>query len=253
MNCAETARSEANDRPASVIMLAGFMSDHRWKVEEVERMGPEYERGSDGGQKEAMAWVRRLAEGDDSAAEFLWERYSRQLVQLARQKLMTTPRRAFDEEDVALSAMNSFIVRALRNEFPDLNDDDNLWRLLVTITSGKVRERQRREMALKRGGGTVRGDSVCGELPLQDAGRGLDQFAEDSPTPEAVAEFTESVEAMLAALEDDQLTELARFKLEGYTNEEIATLINRSVATVERRLKRIREKWNRASGEDVSE
>ena len=53
-------------------------------------------------------WIGRLKAGDPDAAQKLWERYFRRLVGLARKKLRAAPRRAADEEDVALSAFDSF-------------------------------------------------------------------------------------------------------------------------------------------------
>ena len=49
------------------------------------------------------------------------------------------PRRASDEEDVALSAFQSFYQGIARGRFPQLEDRDNLWRLLITITARKRR------------------------------------------------------------------------------------------------------------------
>ena len=43
-----------------------------------------------------------------AAAQKIWERYFQRLVGLARKKLEGVPRRSFDEEDVALSAFDSF-------------------------------------------------------------------------------------------------------------------------------------------------
>jgi DNA-directed RNA polymerase specialized sigma24 family protein len=48
-------------------------------------------------------WLDRLKAGDPDAAQKLWERYFGRLVGLARKKLRAVPRRAADEEDVALS------------------------------------------------------------------------------------------------------------------------------------------------------
>jgi DNA-binding NarL/FixJ family response regulator len=42
---------------------------------------------------------------------------------------------------------------------------------------------------------------------------------------------------------DEELQQVARFKLEGYTNEEIASAIGRVERTVERRLDHIRKIW----------
>ena len=52
-------------------------------------------------------WLGLLRSGDTLAAPYLWERYFRRLVGLARLKLQNAPRRAADE-DVALSAFDSF-------------------------------------------------------------------------------------------------------------------------------------------------
>src|SRR5262249_9985475 len=59
-------------------------------------------------------WIRAIKRGADSAAPRLWERYFDPLVRLAKARLGRSPRRVADEEDVALSALNSFVV-ALRD------------------------------------------------------------------------------------------------------------------------------------------
>jgi DNA-directed RNA polymerase specialized sigma24 family protein len=59
---------------------------------------------------------------------------------------------------------------------------------------------------------------------------------------ESAAAMAESLSQLLAALDPD-LRQIALLKLEGRTNEEIATLTGRSLATVERRLRLIRRRW----------
>jgi hypothetical protein len=76
-------------------------------------------------------WIGQLQAGDPAAAQPLWERYFLKLVHLARRKLQGLPRRAADEEDVALSAFDSFCRAAEARRFPALADRDGLWRLLV--------------------------------------------------------------------------------------------------------------------------
>ena len=83
-------------------------------------------------------WIQLLSTGDPAAAQRLWERYFRRLVGLARTKLRGAPRRAADEEDVALSAFVSFFRGAARGRFPRLEDREDLWRLLVVITARKA-------------------------------------------------------------------------------------------------------------------
>src|SRR5438874_1896729 len=52
-------------------------------------------------------WLQALQVGDPEAAQKLWERYFQRLVSLARSRLRGAPRRAEDEEDVALSAFTA--------------------------------------------------------------------------------------------------------------------------------------------------
>ena len=56
--------------------------------------------------------IDMLKRGDRAAAEALWDSYIHRLVALARARLGGMPRRAADEEDVALSAFDSFCRRA---------------------------------------------------------------------------------------------------------------------------------------------
>src|SRR5262245_27718065 len=105
-------------------------------------------------------WMLELAAGDDAAAQRLWERYYSQLVQLAARKLPPAVRRAADEEDVALSAFHSFCAGVQRGCFPRLNDESDLWRVLVVITARKAADLAQFERRQRRGGGHVRGDSA---------------------------------------------------------------------------------------------
>jgi len=90
-------------------------------------------------------WFEQLREGDSVAAQALWERYFPKLVRLAREKLRQVPCRVADEEDVALSALDSFFHAAREGRFPNLTDRDDLWRLLLQMTAWKVVDMKRRE------------------------------------------------------------------------------------------------------------
>src|SRR5262245_3491912 len=95
-------------------------------------------------------WITQLKAGNHDAAEALWTTYFRRMVALAQHRLQRAPRRAADEEDVALSAFNSFCARAKAGLFPRLTDRDNLWPLLLAITQNKCVDLIRRENRLKR-------------------------------------------------------------------------------------------------------
>src|SRR5689334_2170252 len=83
-------------------------------------------------------WVEQLRQGNAEAAQKLWQTYFAQLVHLARGRVQTILRRAADEEDVALSAFQSFFRGIENGRYPQLNDRYDLWKLLVTITLNKA-------------------------------------------------------------------------------------------------------------------
>ena len=188
-------------------------------------------------------WIDRLQKGDERASEVIWQKYFEKLVRLSRSRLRDMPNRVVDEEDVALSAMNSFFRGATAARFPKLDDRHDLWKLLVTITARKAVRQQRRHFAEKRGGGQVRGESVF--IRPDDSNAGIDQVLGSEPTPALIAEVSECCNELLAKLEDKKLETIAQYKLEGFTNEEIAAKLDCTTRTVERKLERIRRKWSR--------
>src|SRR6478752_225355 len=97
-------------------------------------------------------WIQLLQAGDPAGAQPLWELYFQRLVALARGRLVGAARRARDEEDVALSAFDSFCRGAAAGRFPRLDDRDNLWKVLTTIAARKAANQRRREQQKKRGG-----------------------------------------------------------------------------------------------------
>src|SRR5262245_37376968 len=97
------------------------------------------------------AWIDQLRAGDRAAAQHLWQGYFHLLVDLARQKLRRAPRGMADEEDVALSALDSFFRGAVRGRYPQLSDSDDLWNLLLVITERKAVDLMNHERREKRG------------------------------------------------------------------------------------------------------
>src|SRR5262245_36236750 len=189
-------------------------------------------------------WIDELKAGNHAAAQRLWERYFHRLVGLARKKLADGQRRAADEEDAALSAFDSFCRGAEAGRFPQLDDRDDLWRLLVTLTARKAFDQMRDEHRLKRGGGAVLGQSALqGDPESSDAD--FASFAGREPTPEAAALVAEECRLLLARLQSDELREIAVWKMEGHTNEEIAAKRDCALSTVERKLQRIRAEWRK--------
>ena len=63
-------------------------------------------------------WIGQLKAGNQEAAQQLWNHYFQKLVRLARARLGGFRRRAVDEEDMALTAFDSFCRGAANGRFP---------------------------------------------------------------------------------------------------------------------------------------
>ena len=124
-------------------------------------------------ESDITRWLERVEQGDSEAEQVLWDHYFMKLVWIARQNLLGAVRRTVDEEDVALSAMNSFYRGGREGRFDQLKDRDELWKLLLTITIRKAGLARRTFGRQKRGGGQVRGRiSVCGASVRRGSPRG---------------------------------------------------------------------------------
>ena len=190
-------------------------------------------------------WIAELKAGNRVAAQNLWERYYRRLVALAHNKLRNRCRVA-DEEDVVLSAFAGFCRGVEQGRFPRLDDRDDLWKLLVVISMRKASDLVKRECRKKRGGGNVYPQSALPCTPdAQGVETELEQIVGEEPTPDFVAEVAEECQRLLESLGNGELQAIAVWKMEGYTNEEIAAKLGYVTVTIERRLRLIRTIWER--------
>jgi DNA-directed RNA polymerase specialized sigma24 family protein len=186
-------------------------------------------------------WLDGVKLGTESDIQRLWDRYFERLVRLARTKLPRHRRRELDEEDVAISAFQSFCDRAGRGQFPQLSDRNDLWRLLLTITIRKAGMTIRHQNRQKRGAGNVLGESAV--MAENTRGAGIAEFLNHEPTPQEVVHFTDELEGHLNRLADSTLKTIAVRKLEGHSSQEIAAELGTSARTVDRKLQLIRAIW----------
>lgn len=186
-------------------------------------------------------WIRDLKQGDDNAASKLWERYFQRLQKLAARKLGNAARRIADEEDVAIGVMDALYRGAAEGRFAQLENRDDLWSLLVAITGKKAVDQVRRQTSQKRGGTSLRGESVFFQKDANDLG--MEQVLADEPTPEFLHLMDEQNQRLMDLLQDDTLKEIARRRMAGYSNEEIAEATGISLRSVVRKLGVIREVW----------
>ena len=178
-----------------------------------------------------------LKEGNRAASQQLWEGYFARLVGLARARLRNIPGRVADEEDVALSAFDSFYRRAEKGQFPRLEDREDLWQLLFVLTVRKAINLVNYQGRKSRGGGRVQSLT---DLDLV----GAEAIFGAEPSPDLAAQLTEECQRLIARLPDESLRTVALWKMEGYTNAEIGARLGCVPQTVERKLRSIRKVWS---------
>src|SRR5262249_28438645 len=209
---------------------------------------PDRERPMSDERGSISVWIDRLKAGEGDAAAALWERYFTRLVALARTRLPGVPYREDVAEDVAVSVFHSFFRRAGEGGFRQLDDRGDLWQLLAVLTTRKAVSARRRERAAKRGAGQVVAASDLGAGPDEEAVALFGNLPAAEPTPEEVVAAVEEGHRLLDLLGNEELRQVARDRLEGYTNEEIADRRSISLATVERKLMRVRTRWSDEMG-----
>jgi DNA-directed RNA polymerase specialized sigma24 family protein len=189
-------------------------------------------------------WIALLKEGQSTAAERLWGRYFDRLVALARQKLEGANRQAADEEDIALSAFYSLCAGARAGQFAELEDRNNLWLLLVAITTHKSIDLIRRENRQKRGGaGRASGERVGAG---GETGLALATQIQSEPSPEFTVQVAEQFNRLLDRLDatgDPTLRKIALWRMEGHENSEICARLGCVIRTVQRKLSMIGRLW----------
>jgi DNA-directed RNA polymerase specialized sigma24 family protein len=184
-------------------------------------------------------WIADLKAGENAAVQPLWERYFACMVELARTRLRASRNKdaGSDEEDAALSAFDSLCAGLARGRFPQLSDREDLWRLLVVITTRKVQAQARRQLRQKRGGGLVKPASDIAGPEDDDL---LAEAVGSEPTPEFAALVAEEYRRLLERLDDDVLRRVAILRMEGYTGDEIAAQLGCARRTVARQVALIR-------------
>lgn len=171
-------------------------------------------------------WISQVKDGQREAVRPLMDHYFQRLVALARARLQAIPGLAGHDEDVALSAFKSLCLGAENGRFPNLQDRNDLWRLLAVMTIRKAIDLQRRRRPE--------------ELLAADV---VDQFLSKEPSPELAVELAEECQRLLNNLDDPQLQSIALWKVQGHTNNEIAQRLGCVERSVERKLHRIRLVW----------
>src|SRR5262249_27580753 len=96
----------------------------------------------------------------------------------------------------------------------------------------------------RQGGGTLQGESRMSPGASDWDGKAIEQVVGDEPTPEFAALVAEEYQRLLDRLGDPTLCQVAVWKMEGLTADEIAERLACSRRTVARKLETIRIIWS---------
>lgn len=185
--------------------------------------------------------IAEMHEGDSTALERICDRYYEQLARIAGRKLQSYTGRVVDRHAVANEVLFEFFDRAQRGDFPSVTSRNELLPLLIRLTRDRVTDEIRRLMAQKRGGGKTRGHSVFAASDSRTGVGGFDAFPDNYDTASTRQIVREEVNRVIDQLPDEVLRTILILRSEGYRNDEIAKELNISVATVERKRRRIRD------------
>jgi len=176
----------------------------------------------------------------DQAARLIWERFSARLQLLVRRHLDNRIRRREDEQDVLQSMYASFCTGQIEGKTTPTSRDE-LWKLLVRIALCKVVNTAQRHTAARR---DVRRERAKPN-ELNDGFTFPQWMLEhvDSSQPTADEQFLviDELERLLSVLPEDH-RQIVLWKVDGFKNAEIASMIGRTVRSVELKLQLIRRR-----------
>jgi RNA polymerase sigma factor (sigma-70 family) len=156
-------------------------------------------------------FVRRIRAGDEQAAEALVRKFEPIIRREIRLRIKSTHlNRAFDSMDVCQSVLASFFVRAATGNY-ELDQAENLVRLLISMARNKLASRVRSEQRLRR---DVR------RIAMDDP-PDLDQLQDGQPSPSEIVSGRELLERFRAGLSDEE-RQLASLRSEGLPWDEVA-------------------------------
>ncbi|MDB4372677.1 ECF-type sigma factor [Mariniblastus sp.] len=187
-------------------------------------------------------WIEQVRQSDDEAIKRVWQHFADGLQEYARGKIHPKTRRVYDEQDAVQSMFLSLCQGLKADRYPDLQNRDNLWRLMLVMTGRKISKRHRFDRQLKRDNRRLLTDSYFVQNSHDRNSPNLYPSAAE-PTPELLAEFADTSSALIEALGTDNLKDVALLRIEGFDDCEIASRLQCSRSTVQRRLVMIRKIW----------
>lgn len=187
-------------------------------------------------ENESVRLVDRWRQGDDEAATLLYEQYFEKLLMTVDGQLSDRYKQQCEPEDILQSAFGTVFRRITDGDFRFDNDED-VWKLLVTVVLNKLRRRVRHMNADRR---DVR-RQVAGAGEFDDF---LAQQLSGSPGTEEAATFSDLMTEIFSLLSEEE-KKLLQLRMEGCSQLEIAETLDVTDRTIRRMWDRIRKRLER--------
>jgi RNA polymerase sigma-70 factor (ECF subfamily) len=180
----------------------------------------------------------RAKPGGNAGTRETLDRFTRDLIDLARRQLDGQLRHRIEPEDVVQSAYKSFLLRYGDAALSDQGCRE-LWGLLTCITLRKCADKVRYHRAERR--------DISREVappPGVDDPEFWRVGISREPMPEHAAVLAETVEQVLRRLDADERS-IFELSLQGYTTQEISAQLGRAERSVRRLRERVRRQLER--------
>lgn len=185
-----------------------------------------------------QALVARCREGNEAAAQQLYDNYCERLLALARRRLSLAMTRRVDAEDIVQSVFRTFFHRLKEGQFT-LEDQDDLCKLLMRITVHKTLRQVAHHRAAKR---DLRQEAGQQDDAVQQELRDL---LDHEPNAEVAVAFLEQLEGFLTRLKPQE-RQILEWRLQGETSEEIG----RKLGLYDRKVRRVLEHIRRLAAQE---
>jgi DNA-directed RNA polymerase specialized sigma24 family protein len=173
-----------------------------------------------------------LTTSDPAEIQQLWEHFFQRLVELIRKQSQSVSGSLANETGTLQDLLDSLNRAVECGRFPQLCDRNSLWRFLLIITALNVPDLKAQGKVTLRDAGWPGEESVFAEIVGQE------------PMPEFAAQLVKQSERLVRRLGNLKLRSIAVWKLQGYTDDQIAAEFGTTSRLVRSRLERIWAIWS---------
>jgi hypothetical protein len=166
-----------------------------------------------------------------------WEALMRRLSLQAQRSLWWMRKGAVSVDDTVMSTLRTYLRQSNAGDLPPPTDPDSLWPVLERQLLRKIDKAAATQRYLKN----KRAVRYSEMAPLVDGRSAESEFAAAGDGPEDIEAYVAAALGLLSeAIQDKQLLQIARMKLECHTTAEIAVETELSEHQVRRRVSQLR-------------